>query len=203
MKYIAECHFPRTFYYSESRPLKRSAINFFTLRLFAVFLCVMIAAAIYLNLCTSSCHAIAKRSWSKSHKPNVVYSFHLSAPIFLPLTPRLSNFFFTSAFQSKVFSSLFKIENYYTKYIFYWGQFKLCNFSVESEREGERRRDVLKSISSYQFISIKICFRRKITKKTQKHKNLLFWIKSQLVSEAVNIFISSKIFLSLFNLINL
>lgn len=166
-------------------------------------LCVMIAAAIYLNLCTSSCHTIAKRSWSKSHKPNVVYSFHLSAPIFLPLTPRLSNFFFTSAFQSKVFSSLFKIENYYTKYIFYWGQFKLCNFSVESERDGERRRDLLKSISSYQFISIKICFRRKITKKNQKHKNLLFWIKSQLVSEAVNIFISSKIFLSLFNLINL
>lgn len=141
MKYIAECHFPRTFYYSESRPLKRSAINFFTLRLFAVFLCVMIAAAIYLNLCTSSCHAIAKRSWSKSHKPNVVYSFHLSAPIFLPLTPRLSNFFFASAFQSKVFSSLSRSKTT-TRNIYFIEVNLNCVISLSRVREMEKDEEI-------------------------------------------------------------
>lgn len=104
-------------------------------------LCVMIAAAIYLNLCTSSCHAIAKRSWSKSHKPNVVYSFHLSAPIFLPLTPRLSNFFFASAFQSKVFSSLSRSKTT-TRNIYFIEVNLNCVISLSRVREMEKDEEI-------------------------------------------------------------
>lgn len=83
-------------------------------------------------------------SWSKSHKPIVVYSFHLFVFCLISL-----NFFLFSCYQALENNSLhcnwktylvFKpFENYYSKFIYlhtiYWGQFKLCNFSVRAKNQ--------------------------------------------------------------------
>lgn len=137
------------FYYSQSRPLKRSAINFFPLRLFAV--------------CDDSSSNLSKFMYfimSCDREKFLIgiqssISSTYSLPFFLPLAPRLSNFFFASAFQSKVFSSLSRSKATTLKIYFIEVNLNCVILCVEMEKDQKN----LKSISFSQFISIKNIFR--------------------------------------------
>lgn len=78
-----------------------------------------------------------------------------SLPFFLPLAPRLSNFFFASAFQSKVFSSLSRSKATTLNIYFIEVNLNCVILCVEMEKDQKN----LKSISFSQFISIKNIFR--------------------------------------------
>lgn len=163
----------------------------------------MIVPAIYLNLCTSSCQAIEQRvllSWSKSHKPIVVYSFHLFVFCLISL-----DFFLFCSYQALEITLCIAIEKNKTFLVLSLSRTTTLNLYLHtydyievnlncvislSEKNQMKKKSLLKSISSSQFISIKIEREREKNNKENSEETLkksFVRIKSQLVDSTIEI----------------